>query len=196
MRLKSRRFQGVLAGLVAALAMPAAAQAACPAAQPVSNPFAQFGDHADYVLAPGGGFESGMQGWTLSGGASVVSGNESFSVRGASDQRALRLPEGATALSPAFCVDDTNPTMRMFLRQAAGTSSLRVEVLYDAGKVKKPGMIRNYSDTYAQWSPSPVLKLADQLPTSLTSTYVQLKITADSGGTWEVDDVYIDPRAL
>ena len=195
MRLKSRRFQGVLAGLVAALAMPAAAQAACPAAQPVSNPFAQFGDQADYVLAPGGGFESGMQGWTLSGGASVVAGNESFFVRSASDQRALRLPEGATAVSPAFCVDATNPTMRMFLRQAAGTSNIRVEVLYDGGKAKKPGMIRN-TGAYAQWSPSPVLKLADQLPSNLTSAYVQLQITADSGGTWEVDDVYIDPRAL
>ena len=196
MRIKSRRLQGALAGLLAALAMPAAAQAACPAAQPVSNPFAQFGDQADYVLAPGGGFEKGMEDWTFSGGAKVVRGNESFSVRDAGDRSALQLREGATAVSPTFCVDDTNPTMRMFLRQAAGDSAIRVEVLYGAEKSKMPGMIRNNSGIYAEWSPSPVLKLSDLLPSNVASTYVQLQITAESGGTWEVDDVYIDPRAL
>src|SRR5690349_15218495 len=45
---------------------------------PVSQPFTAWNDNADYELAPGGNFESSAQGWTLSNGAAVVTGNESF----------------------------------------------------------------------------------------------------------------------
>ncbi len=201
MQIKSRRFQGVLVGLLAALAMPAAAQAAC-STQPVSDPstpFAQFADNALYGLAPGGGFEAGMADWTFSGGGAVVAGNESFSVRSASDQRSVRLPKKAMAVSPLFCVSLDHPTLRLFARQVTGSpGQLKVEIIYSGNKVKKAGLFAN-NGQYAVWAPSPVLPLADELPSNLMAlgaTDVQLRITADSGGTWEVDDVYIDPRAL
>ena len=76
-----RRMIGVLLGAAAliSLLVPVAAKAACPT-QPTSQPFQQFGDSADYFLAPNGGLESGSTGWKLSK-ASVVTGNETFYVR-------------------------------------------------------------------------------------------------------------------
>src|SRR3954462_2174724 len=63
----------------------------------MSQPFARFGDNASYTPVPGGSFEGGNGGWSLSGGAKVVSGNESFNVVGGS--HSLSLPAGATATS-------------------------------------------------------------------------------------------------
>jgi hypothetical protein len=36
------------------------------------------GDYANYYLGPNGSFESGTTGWTVSGGAKVVDGNQPF----------------------------------------------------------------------------------------------------------------------
>src|ERR687886_323383 len=65
---------------LACFAGPAVAQAACPTA-PTVKAFQALGDSSDYFLAPGGSFESGASGWSLTG-ASVVSGNESSKVHG------------------------------------------------------------------------------------------------------------------
>ncbi len=197
MSISSRRFRGVVAGLaVALLAVPAAAQAACPAT-PISQPFAQFGDHSDYSLAPGGAFEAGMPAWTMAG-ASVVSGNESFFLRNATDARSLRLPEGKSAVSPTFCVSAAHPTMRLAVRQLTGTGRLKVEIIYSGNRVKKAGVFEAPAAT-GVWAPSPILPLATLLPKdelqALGSMDVQLRVSADSG-SWEIDDVYLDPRAL
>jgi hypothetical protein len=70
---------------------------ACP--DPTTKPFSAWGDYAKYAFAPNGGFESGSGGWTLTGGAKVVSGNESFYVHGARERYSLSLPPGSTAKS-------------------------------------------------------------------------------------------------
>lgn len=196
MPISFRRYRGVLAGIaVALLAAPATGQAACVPA-PVSQPFAQFGDHADYRLAPGGAFEAGMAPWALNG-ASTVAGNESFFLRDARDARALQLPRKASAVSPAFCVSAADPTMRLTVRRLSGAGRLKVEIVRPGGAVVA-GVFEAPAATGA-WAPSPVLPLASLLPKdelrSLGSMDVQLRITAASGA-WQVDDVYIDPRAL
>src|SRR4051812_48908130 len=65
--------------------------------QQLSKPFARFGDFADYTPMPGGSFEAGAPAWTMTGGARVVSGNESYNVRSTSDTGSLYLPQGASA---------------------------------------------------------------------------------------------------
>src|SRR5829696_1828976 len=70
----------------------------------LEQPFARWGDNASYKLLGNGGFESGATGWTLSGGAYVASGNESFDVGGADDSRSLVLPGSSRAVSPFTCV--------------------------------------------------------------------------------------------
>jgi len=74
---------------------------------PTSQVFQQWGDDADYSLAPQGDF-SVTTGWTLNKQASVVSGADPFS--GAT--QSLQLAGGADAATPAMCVDVNNPTDR------------------------------------------------------------------------------------
>src|SRR5687768_6368874 len=73
-----RRTAGAAVALCALLPAGAAEAAliqtgACDDAA-LSTPFAPWGDHAPYKLAPGGDFE-GAHGWQLTGGAKVVSGS-------------------------------------------------------------------------------------------------------------------------
>ena len=76
---------------------------ACP--DPITYPFLNWGDHAKYAAAPNNGFEAGATSWTLSGGAKVVAGNESFYVRAKSDRYSLsRFRPGSRATSAPMCV--------------------------------------------------------------------------------------------
>ena len=190
---RTRIFGAALAGAaVLAAALPALASAACPGGA-VSHPFAAFGDEANYVLAPGGTFESGTAGWTLSG-AAVTEGNESFAATGT---HSLAIDAGGRAVSPPVCVGGEYPTFRMFARQLSGssddtlTASLRwvdllgITVESPAGTVTSSGA----------WQPSPIMRLGNSVPLWLpgSTLAVQLVFRSSGGGSWAIDDVYIDP---
>lgn len=191
MRHISSRLKLLGATLAALVALPAAAQAACPA-QTSRQVFSRFGDTNWYYAAPGGTFESGSAAWTLSG-ASLANGNETFFVNGSSDSRSLRLPAGASALSPWFCISVEHPHMRLVARKLSGSGgSLKVELLTSAA-TRSAGSIAN-TGQYLTWRPTPVLNLATLLSLTGTATAtVRLRLTADSGGPWGVDDVFLDP---
>src|SRR4051812_44823764 len=114
--MKNRIVRGLLATAIALLAIPAASASAalveldaCDDAA-LSKPFQRWADFADYKLAPGGDFEAGTAGWALSGGAGTVAGGEPWNVTGAAGRRALSLSAGATATTPATCVNAGAPT--------------------------------------------------------------------------------------
>jgi hypothetical protein len=176
---------------VLAAALPAAAAACAGGAE--THPFAAFGDQASYVIAPGGTFESGAPGWTLTG-AGIVAGNESFAATGT---HSLAIGPGGRAVSPPVCVGAEYPTFRFFARQLAGdsddtlTASLRwvdllgITVESPAGAVTPSG----------SWEPSPIMRLGNSLPLWLPGATldVQLVFTSSGGGSWAIDDAYIDP---
>jgi hypothetical protein len=151
-------------------------------------------DIAQYVPAPGGTAES-TTGWKLEGGAKLVAGNEPWKVAG-SGTRSLALPAGAKATTSAACVGLGHPTMRFFAKRTSGTvlSTLKVEVQFDGlgGLVKSLpiGVVLGGSN----WQPTlpfPVVaNLLPLLPGQMTP--VAFRFTA-VGGTWQVDDVYVDP---
>jgi hypothetical protein len=141
------------------------------------------GDAADYSLAPGGNFENGTSGWTLSAGAKIVSGNETLGV--SSGSHALQLPLSTSATSPAFCVDESNPSFRFTYKvDNAVLSGFIAYVIYRDAK----GAITNVqlvsSKTLALspslWQASPVSPLSTLIPLNATAktASVQLKITA------------------
>ena len=181
---------------VAALVVAAAPAAAQACTQPsTSQPFAQFGDTADYWLAPGGGFESGTAPWTLTD-AAVTAGNEKFLVGSPTDSQSLSIQPGGVAVSPAFCVDQTNPTLRLFAKKV-GWGGLTVELLYTNADGR-------YSERWAgviaptpSWAPTTVLDLANAMPAgqvAKSDMSVRLRFTAsEDGDEWAIDDVYIDP---
>ena len=193
-----------LAGVVASGAAPAPAGAGvgvtCP--DPTTKVFAPWGDNYNYAYAPDGGLESGAKGWALSGGAGVVSGNESFFVRGSRDRYSLSLPAGATATTPPMCIGLLSGKMRFFTSNAgASTSRLRVQVVYAGGTGGLLGSVGKllgvadvgYVTSGSAWQPSPAIAmLGGTLP--LLTQSVQFRFTAvDSQGKWRIDDVYLDP---
>jgi len=191
----------VLATSAASLAISGVADAACPAGT-LSQPFKQFGDNAYYTLAPGAGFESGMTAWSLSG-STLATGNERYFLRGTSDSRALKVAANGVAVSPSLCVDSGMPTLRLVGKKlnANVTGQLKVEILYKTSsgdtKVSLAGQMAHGSkENYSDWKPSNILKLTTALPISSlggTAT-VQLRVSADKGGDWLIDDVFVDPR--
>jgi hypothetical protein len=183
-----------LAGGAIAMAVGAAPAAAglgiaCPS--PTSMAFAGWKDYSYYAFSPDGGFEGGGSGWTFSGGAKVVSGNESFFVHSAADKLSLSLPAGASATSPPMCISLLSSKMRFLSRGNAG-SKIKVQIIYrgllssvlgvfDGGTISPSGA----------WNASPELgMLGGTLP--LLTASVSFRFTA-VGAAASVDDVYLDP---
>ena len=186
-----------VAALVA-VAFSAATAQACPysGAEQVFRP---WGDSSFYVLASDGGFEAGGSGWTRSGGATAVDGNESFYLNDAADTKSLALPAGSSVVSPPICMSIDTPHFRLLARNTGDpTSTLRVEATYPLLgliRTKTVGTVK----AGPSWAPtqqlSTVLTLSTVVGTLIPSA-IQIRITpVGSGGNWQVDDVYIDPFA-
>ena len=60
-----------------------------------STVFARWNDNYQYFAMPNGGFESGTAEWRLTGGASVVAGNNILYAGGTTHTKSLRVPAGA-----------------------------------------------------------------------------------------------------
>jgi hypothetical protein len=161
--------------------------------------FAPWQDSANYLLSPNGGFEFGSTGWSLSGGASVVGGNEPFYPTGS---HSLALPSGSTATSPTVCLGSSQLYIRMFGKDLGGTDSgLRVRIQFY-------GLLNNllgFKDFAVfpggqDWAPTSQVQSSGGLLTPLpvvsllSSTSARIQITPlGTGSRWQIDDVYIDP---
>lgn len=167
--------------------------------QTVSEPFAQWGDTASYALVPGGTFEPGGASWTLSGGATVVPGNETFA-SGAPGSHSLSLPAGSSATSPGACTGLDHPTARLFVRNTGSSSSrLNVYATYQLLLGVPYTVSLGQLSGSASWQPSSVLQLGllNNVVGSATlnqSTVSFRFVPADNTGNWSIDDVYLDPR--
>ena len=175
---------------LAAGAAPASAGLglACPST--TSTPFAIWADNANYVFLPNGGFEGGS-GWSLSGGARAVSGNESYYVHSRTDKTSMSLPKGASATSPGMCISLLSSKMRFLVRGDAG-SSVKVQVVYRGLLSSLLGILDGGTiSAGGTWKPSPAIgMLGGVLP--LLTTSVAFRFTAVNGAA-AIDDVYLDP---
>ena len=197
------------AALVVAVLAPSAAQAgrtgqadllggliggSCPF--PSSKVFSPWGDNHDYYLAPNVGLEAGSYGWKLSGGASVVSGNEPFYATG---KNSLSLPSGSTATSPVTCIGPDNLAIRMFGSDKGGTDSgLRVRVVW-YGLLNTVLGISDYN-TFKPgggWYPTASCDSKggfNLILPILGSTSARIQLTPiGKGSNWKIDDIYVDP---
>jgi hypothetical protein len=196
--MKRSSFVSLLAGSALALmASPAHAAttitttAGCttPATAPMLS---RLGDWRSYFLAPGGSFEANTQSWRLTGGATTSTGSSPLAL--GTHARSLRLPAGATATSPVFCVDLNYPTLRFF--SAKGNAPLSVDVLYPVLAAQKP-KAATIKGGAAAWTLSADVSLRPTLVTKDAGwRLVQLRFVAGTGATgdWLVDDVLIDPK--
>ena len=160
-----------------------------------SQPFRAWGDYSNYVLTPGGSFESSTPAWSMSGGARIVTGNETFYVNKSSDSRSLYLPAGSSVSTPSMCFAPGDWHLRLFAVSSGSTRGLKVTVtvrsalgilsILDGGTVSPTGT----------WQPSNQLKLTLTNVTGLLTTKaVSFNFTPIGfSGAWRIDDVYLDP---
>jgi hypothetical protein len=165
----------------------------------LTQPFKQFGDNANYKAVRNGSFENGTGGWTLAGGAKVVSGNEPWKVGGSNHGKSLVLPAGSTAISPVSCVGLAEPTLRFFAKKnraallGISTIAVSVYVKTSLGLVVPVPVGVVLGD--GQWKATPpmliVANLLPLLPGDRTPVAFQFTPLL---GDWQIDDVYVDPR--
>lgn len=207
--MRHRRHAWSLTVLVAVLASTAvflgtastASAAGCgyPEMSPV---FWHWADVSNYFLAPGANFENGLGGWTASGGASVVSGNEPYSV-GGEGSHSLALPTtSATATTPVFCVSLDAPTFRVFVKNNGNLG------MYDG----QLAVYLNFQNTNGKWQTVKIaavkmnnthwnltlpISFIQYISTPLTHYgYANVSFTFqpnDNHGNWQIDDMYVDP---
>jgi len=203
----SGRARHLVTGLVAMCLLATGSSAAAgaldsvhaPCVQDLSQPFLPWLDPASYAFAPNGGLEGGLSGWSSSGGAQVVSGNESYAVHDMGDAYSLSLPRGASATTPSICIGTLSPTARLFVRNPGSPlSTLRVDVLYTTVLGIRASALVGIIGASASWQPTlPLPLLANVIGLPLLtggSTQIALRFTAlGSGGSWQLDDVYVDP---
>jgi hypothetical protein len=159
----------------------------------LTQPFTQWGDSSYYKLAPGGDFEGSLAGWSLQGGAQQGAGSESYGVTGSLGSSSLALPAGAAATSPQTCVNAAYPTFRFFVRSDTPGTTVTESVIYQTslGTMTIPvGTVAAASS----WHPSAPMLTGSAITGALNggTAWVSLQFTA-SGGTAQVDDVYVDP---
>lgn len=157
-----------------------------------TNAFGQWGDPADYFLAPQGDFSRSDR-WTL---------NDHAAVDEVGDNGVLSLEDGGEATSPVLCVTPDRPTVRFFLRNAGGAdqSRLEVSVLYEDfdGHLKRLKVARLRAGD--DWQPAiavPVYvnALATFQADGTAPVAIQFRATGVKAklGRWLVDDLYVDP---
>lgn len=183
------------AAVLAPVASASLVGAVVPSCGATTYPFQAWGDSNAYCAFPNLGFESGATSWTLKGNAAVVAANEPWHVSGPGTH-ALQLGPGATALSLPLPVSLLDPYMRFFARSSGASGSLQVQVVFRGLTGNLTGLL-NFGTlspgSYATWQPSPQMLSALALPLLTSTAQVQFTSQAKSG-SWQLDDVYLDPR--
>lgn len=157
--------------------------------------FMPWMDVANYFLAPGGDFESGAAGWATSGGAGAAAGNEPWNVTGGGSS-SLGLPAGSSATSPAVCVGIEHPTIRFFAKSSGASlgSALRVDVLFEDAAGNEHDLTIGHVGR-GDWQVTPAYLIVANLLPLLPGehTAVAFRFTPEGTGTWQIDDVHVDP---
>jgi hypothetical protein len=161
----------------------------CGATAPV---FAPWGDWSNYYFASNGGFENGSTGWTLGGGASVVTAdNEPWYLAGFGSH-ALEIPQGGSA-SINVCYGVTYPAVRFFVAGQAGPATVHVRVVTRSLLGLLSVLDGGTFTTGQGWDPSPKTStLLSSLASLVGTKTMQLQFTVESG-TAQIDDLFVDP---
>jgi hypothetical protein len=154
--------------------------------------FAPWGDWSGYYFAPNGGFENGSTGWSLSGGAAVVTQNNEPWFLAGFGSRALQIPTGGSA-SINVCYGLTYPAVRFFVAGQGGTAKVHVRVS-SRSLLGLVSVLDGGTFTADQgWHPSPKMSTLLSAVASLLGTKTMtLQFTVESG-TAQIDDLFVDP---
>jgi hypothetical protein len=191
-----RKTVGRIAALTCAavfVSSGAAFAAQCPT-QSVKQKFSRFGDHSDYFLVPGGSFEGtpAQVGWTLSG-ATLTPGNEPFHLNSPTDDQSLQISDAGSATSPAFCVDSTMSSFRFFVRQTVPGSDLKIQGVVQTPRGPLSLTLADLPDrSLSSWTAVQITVETKRIPKGF-SIGAAMRFIVPGSGSWQIDDVYVDP---
>jgi hypothetical protein len=157
----------------------------------LTQPFLSDKDSNHYTLLPGespGSFQG--DGWTLSGGAHVIT----TALRNGQDGTALDLPSGSNAVSPSICVSTAYPTARTVVRNVVGGEGIQFYVSYQGTSTwLNPKNTGQFHGAGTNWSPSAPINLQ---PTKQTGWQIVRFVFVPGGRTsdFRMYDFYVDPR--
>jgi hypothetical protein len=154
--------------------------------------FARWGDSNQYFVADGGTFEVGSTPWVTWGAARVTRNQSPFAMTGLGHTRSMRLPAHSGAGTPPICVFHNEESVRFSYKApyAGATLAVYVEVENEQGY--------DHTETYITatrraWDVSPVIEVPN-LRGGNGQQWITIRIQPlDDSGTWQVDDVMIDP---
>lgn len=156
--------------------------------------FAPWNDPSGYYFARNGGFESGSYGWSLAGGAAVVSGNEPFRLSGYGSS-SLRLPAGASA-AINVCYGLTYPAVRFVAGGSGGAATVHVRVIAHSLLGILSILDGGTFQVSSGWDAAPKLStLFSALAAPLGTSSMTIVVTSESG-TAQIDDFYVDPFTM
>lgn len=164
-----------------------------PCSEPVlSQVFLPAGDASYYTPAPGqtgGGFVG--TGWTLTGGANIVSTARADGSTG----MVLDLPAGSMAVSPDMCVTSLYPNARMMIRSLYGGDDISFRVSYGGTNTwTNPHETGHVHGNSQSWT----LSDSVQLQPGKASGWQVLRVTLVPDGAhseFQIYDLELDPYA-
>lgn len=189
-----------LAALTGTTSALASSMSTCPT-YTMTQPFQKWADTGLYFLGPGGDFEGTLTGWTATGSAKIVSGNEPNYVTARTDKYSVSLPNGSSIKSPSVCVTTSTPDLRIFVRNTgASAAKLNVNMTY-TNSAGKPATVTVASlSGGSTWSLSPVVNFMASIAPLVNSsgqTWVTFTFApVGTNGAWQVDDFYVDPLKI
>lgn len=144
-----------------------------------------------YAAIPGENWDAmSSSGWTLSGGAKIVSTTLADGVKGG----VLDMPSGSKAISPQMCISNSYPFGRTEMKNIKGSAGVAISVSYLGAKGWGNSVPSgSQSGTSTVWS----LPSAFTIPPSSVSgwQYAKFTITAQgSSSEYQLSNLYIDPR--
>jgi hypothetical protein len=148
------------------------------------------GDINSYFTAPSGTFESGTTGWALAR-SSVVTGNEPKAINGSRHTKSLKVDSGGSAVSPIFCNQEGEPSIRFFYKGTTGARiHLHIDVTNGTSNLVSPLDWEMTVPAGGRWAAANGI-MTPYLYASGTEN-VQLRFTAINGSV-QIDDIEIDP---
>lgn len=191
-----------IAALIVTASAAGYANAAVPAATctwpALSQPFAAFNDSNSYFLAPGGNFQD-TSGWSLSGGAAAVSGGAGFD---GTDTSSLALPTtAAAATTPTICVTSQSPTFRMCIKNDGNLGRVDGQLAVYLNYTEADGRVQQVKIAAltvksASWTLTDPISFIQYISKPLQSGYAKVSFTVKptaNRGSWQIDDIYVDP---
>lgn len=162
--------------------------------------FQPWNDFNLYYPMPGGTFEDGAAGWTMSGGSSIGTPNEPSFVHGQGDTLSLGIPNGGSVTTAPICVTSKTPAFRYFATNSGNADRpMQIFVNYTGTDGRPHSSKLSDQKTGSSWSPLQKVSFVNAIQSVLNANgqaNVTFTFTVpyqnSRPASWRIDDLYME----